>query len=266
MLETVPRTTTAGTGAAAIRNHWPRRMHRLNLTVGALLGVEGVLMLALSSGLSLPVTASFLRADPVSVQGATVPEVLFRIPIGPAVAVFLLLAAADHLLVATPVVRRWYERNLRARRNYARWIEYSVSASIMTVLIAMFVGIRDVAAVSAIFAVNTAMILFGLLMERQQRPGSADWTAFWFGSMAGAVPWVLIFYYVAGAPTVPGFVWAITVTQLLLFAGFGLNMALQYRRVGPWRDYLFGERMYIWLSLVAKSLLAWLIFANVLRT
>jgi hypothetical protein len=43
-----------------------------------------------------------------------------------------------------------------------------------------------------------------------------------------------------------------------------VNQALQYKRVGRWRDYRYGERWYLWLSLVAKSLLAWQVFANVL--
>ena len=53
---------------------------------------------------------------------------------------------------------------------------------------------------------------------------------------------------------------------LLLFFSFALNLVLQYRQVGRWRDYVGGETTYILLSLTAKSLLAWLIFANVLRT
>ena len=243
-----------------------RRLRIVNVVVGAVLGAEGVLMLVLSNSLSLPVTAGFLRNDPVAVQAPVAGQVLFRLAIGPAVAVFLLLAMADHLLVAAPGVHRWYEGLLERRANYARWIEYSVSASIMIVLIAMFTGIRDIAALLGLFAANTSMILFGLLMERQQTTGRVDWSAYWFGCLAGAVPWVAIFWYVGGASRVPGFVWAITVTQLILFAAFGLNMALQYLRTGPWRSYLTGERAYLTLSLVAKSLLAWLIFANVLRT
>jgi heliorhodopsin len=39
---------------------------------------------------------------------------------------------------------------------------------------------------------------------------------------------------------------------------------LQYRRVGPWRDYLYGERGYIVLSLTAKSALAWQVFGGTL--
>ena len=42
-------------------------------------------------------------------------------------------------------------------------------------------------------------------------------------------------------------------------------MFLQYKRIGPWRDYLYGERGYIMLSLTAKSALAWQVFAGTLR-
>lgn len=46
---------------------------------------------------------------------------------------------------------------------------------------------------------------------------------------------------------------------------FPVNMVLQYKKVGRWKDYLYGERGYIMLSLVAKSLLAWLVFAGTLQ-
>jgi len=242
-----------------------RRLRLLNVAAFVFLAAEGGYMLAASNALALPITASFLSDDPVRVTKPTAPETLFSLRIGPTVAVFLLLAAIDHLLVAAPKVHRWYERCLDRRANYARWIEYSVSASIMIVLIGVFVGIRDLAAVAAMFGANTAMILFGLLMERQQRPGRADWSAFWFGSVIGLVPWALIASYVAQPPTVPGFVYAITIVQFALFFTFAVNMALQYARVGWWRDYVHGEVGYIVLSLTSKSLLAWLIFANVLR-
>ena len=241
------------------------RLRLLNVTAAVALGLQAVYMLAAGNGLALPVSGTFLRGDPVIPQpGAT--ETLFRLGIGPAVAVFLLLAALDHALVASPPLLRWYERGLDRHTNYARWIEYSISASIMVVLVAMFTGIRDVAALSAIFAANSAMILFGLLMERQQRPGAADWTAFWCGSAVGVVPWGVIAFYVSRTPSVPGFVYGIIVAQFVLFFSVAANMALQYAQVGRWRSYLQGEVVYIVLSLTAKSLLAWLIFANVLRS
>ena len=136
----------------------------------------------------------------------------------------------------------------------------------MIVLIAMLAGIRDIAALIGLFAANSAMILFGLLMERQQNPANPDWSAFWFGSIIGAAPWVAIGVYLGGADGVPGFVWAIVVFELLLFFSFAVNMWLVYHQVGRWRDYVFGEGAYISLSFVSKSLLAWLVFANVLRS
>lgn len=252
--------------SGAVPEVWSRRLRAANAAVGVFLVAQAAAVLALSNGLSLPVTAAFLSSDPVLAQGAAPATVLFRLPIGPAVAAFVLLAALDHLVVAAPGVHRWYERHLDGGVNYARWIEYSVSASLMLVLIAMFVGIRDLAALLGFVAANAAMILFGLLMERHQRPGAADWSAYWFGALVGVVPWVAVGVYLVETPGVPGFVYAIVATQLVLFFSFALNMGLQYRQVGRWRSYLFGEGAYMVLSLTAKSLLAWLIFANVLRS
>ncbi len=50
----------------------------------------------------------------------------------------------------------------------------------------------------------------------------------------------------------------------VFFNVFALNQWLQYRAKGRWQDYLFGEKVYIVLSLTAKSALAWQIFAGTL--
>ena len=65
------------------------------------------------------------------------------------------------------MVRRLLERE----RNTARWIEYSVSASLMIVLIAMLTGVSDVGALIAIVGVNAAMIFFGMVMEHTDPTG-----------------------------------------------------------------------------------------------
>ena len=234
------------------------------MIVGLVLLAQGLVILALSNDFALPVTASYLSGPPG--EGASPAEILTDLRVGPFVAAFLFLAAIDHLLVAAPGVHSWYEANLGRGRNVARWIEYSVSASLMIVLIAMLTGIADIAALIAIFGANAAMILFGLLMERQQEPGRADWSAYWFGCIAGAVPWIAIGVYLLGGDSPPAFVYAIFISLFVLFNSFAVNMALQYRRVGPWRDYLFGETTYIVLSLTAKSALAWQVFGSTLAT
>ena len=258
--------STPPASAAAERTARYRRLNRFNLVIGLIHLVQAVVLVVLSNDLALPVFATFLSDDPVMQEGLGEPELQFSIRIGFAVAIFVALAAADHLLMAGPL-RGWYERRLDGRANTARWIEYSVSSSIMVVLIAQLTGIWDLAALGAIFAVNTSMILFGLVMERREDPETADWTAYWSGTFAGLVPWVLLGYYiVAAGGEVPSFVYVIYIVQFVLFFSFALNMWLQYRQIGRWRDYIHGEYAYIILSLAAKSLLAWLVFGNVLRS
>jgi len=111
--------------------------------------------------------------------------------------------------------------------------------------------------------VNAAMILLGWLMELLHPPDRARtrWLPFVLGCVVGAVAWIAIALQIgisAGrGHTPPTFVYAIFVSLFVLFNSFAVNQALQYERFGRWRDYRYGERWYLRLSLVAKSLLAW---------
>lgn len=183
-------------------------------------------------------------------------------------ALFLALSALAHLIVCTAWWRP-YVADLARRRNVARWVEYSFSASLMIVLIAQLVGISDIAALLALFGVNAAMILFGWLQEKYEEPGGRGWLPFTFGCVAGIVPWLAIAVYVAApgsasSASPPGFVYGILVSLFLFFNVFALNQWLQYRARGRWGDYLFGEQVYIVLSLTAKSALAWQVFGGTL--
>lgn len=246
-----------------------RILWRWNIAMAALHAVQGCLMLALSNGFSLPLSASFLRLDADRGRLVPVTETLWEIRIGPLVAGFLFLSAVAHLAVTLPPVRVWYERNLTRGLNVARWVEYSLSASLMIVVIALLVGIYDVATLLTLFAANTSMILFGLMMELHNESNErVRWTPFWLGCAIGVVPWIAIGLYLVGPGSPggpPGFVYAIYASIFVFFNVFALNMAAQYARIGRWSDYVFGEKAYILLSLVAKSALAWQVFAGTLR-
>ncbi len=139
-------------------------------------------------------------------------------------------------------------RNLKQHVNYARWIEYAFSASWMIVIIAMITGMSDLSSLLLIGFLNMTMLLFGLLMERFNKANEkVDWLPFYFGCIGWIVPWVTIVLFVAGANgtgggKVPGFVYGIMVSLFVFFSIFALNMVLQYKRVGKWRDYLYGEK------------------------
>ena len=230
---------------------------------------QAIAVFILSNDFTLPITNAYLAGPPGS--DFTPQETVWNVPIGLAVGVFLLLAAFDHLLMAVPGVWPWYRDNLHRGINYARWWEYSISASIMIVLIALVTGVSNLGAIIAIFGVNAAMIFFGMVMEIFNRSTErVNWTPFLFGCVAGIVPWIVIAAQIIGAERratdggVPTFVYGIIASLFILFNSFAINQVLQYKSVGKWRDYLFGEAVYIFLSLTAKTLLAWQIFANTL--
>ena len=247
------------------------RLRLFNGVMALLHAVQGAAMLLLSSDFALPVTTSFLELDEASDRLVTVNNTLFDLRLGPVVASFLFISAIAHLTLTLPGVYPWYVGNLKRGINYARWHEYALSASVMMVVIAMLVGLYDLGALILIFALNATMIFFGLMMElHNQSTERVNWTSFMFGSIAGIVPWIVIGLFLVAPATrsigdVPTFVYGIYISIFIWFNAFAVNMFLQYRRVGPWRDYLFGERAYIILSLTAKSALAWQVFAGTLR-
>jgi hypothetical protein len=247
-----------------------RRLGQLriwNIVVGLILAVQAIMIAVLTNSFSLPVNATFMRGEP----GSTAPQLhhLFNISTGWGVFAFLAISAGSLLIIASPLVFPWYKRNLLQNHNYGRWIEYFFSSSIMIVLISQLTGITDIAALLAIFCINACMILFGALQEKYEKPGKPGWLPFWFGSFAGIIPWIAIVIYV-WAPGLnvspPGFVYGIIASLFVFFNCFAVNMVLQYKKVGPWRDYLFGEKVYICLSLTAKALLAWQVFFPVLTS
>ena len=240
-------------------------LRRWNLGLAVLHAAQAVLIIVMASDFAITVTSTFPQGPPGT--RLTTPESLFEVPIGAAIAVFLLLAAFDHLATAT-FARSTYEADLGRGINRFRWVEYSFSATLMVILIGFYSGITDIAAVVAVIGANVAMILFGWLQERMNPPGRATTTMmpFWFGTVAGVAPWVGIWVNIIGAETVPGFVYGIVVAELLFFFSFALNQWLQYRGVGRWRSYLYGEKVYLVLSLAAKSILAWQIYGGSLAT
>ncbi len=236
-----------------------------NIVIGLILAAQAVVMGLLMKGFSIDVVATYMTGPPGSPQELV--EV-FGMPIGWGVLAFVIISAAALLVMGT-VAFGWYTRNLPQSRNYGRWIEYFFSSSIMIVLIAMLTGITEMVALIAIFGVNASMILFGLLQEKYESPGSGHWLPFLFGTFAGIVPWLGVALYVwapgsASGVSPPGFVYGIIISLFLFFNVFALNMLLQYKQVGPWRDYLFGEKVYVILSATAKSALAWQVFFPVL--
>ena len=247
-----------------------KKQKNFNIAMGFLHMIQGGLILWLSNGFSLPVNNTLLHYNAASQTIGSVTDTLGNLPLGPMIALFLFISMIAHFSVST-FGYPWYVRNLKRGINYARWYEYAFSSSIMIVVIAMLCGIYELSSLILIFALNATMNLFGLMMElHNQTTKKTNWTAFIFGSFAGLICWIVLGIYFFGAllgstSSVPTFVYFIFVSLAIFFNIFAVNMILQYRAKGRWKDYLFGERVYVILSLVAKSALAWQVFAGTLR-
>lgn len=247
------------------------RLRWFNAAMGCVHLVQGVAMLLLSNASTLPLRQTFLNSDPMTQDISTQTTTLFNIRLGPMVASFLLISAIAHFLLASPWLYPWYVKNLKRRINYVRWYEYALSSSLMIVVIAMLSNVLDLPTLVLLFVLNATMIFFGLMMEiHNQTTERTNWSAFIFGCLAGIVPWIIIAWYFGGAVVnsdnaVPKFVYGILVSLFLFYNVFPVNMFLQYKRVGRWRDYLYGEQVYVWLSLTAKTALAWQVFGGTLR-
>lgn len=245
-------------------------LRNFNLIMGFLHLIQGIFMWVVSNETTYPIYTNYLSFDLETFSLNPDPKLLYELRFGPAVAVFLLLSAVAHFYLGTIGKERYFS-NLKKGMNPVRFYEYALSSSLMIVLIGMLCGIWDLGAIILAFGINACMNLFGIMMEyHNQYTKKTDWTSFIYGCFAGILPWVVILVYFLGAVSSggeakpPAFVYAIVPTLFVFFNIFAINMILQYKKVGPWKDYLFGERFYIILSLSAKTVLAWIIFAGTL--
>lgn len=233
--------------------------------------LQGAAMVLLADTVLWPITRTRYGFDPgsQSIFPETVAFVDANLPL--LVAGFLFISALAHTAIATV----WYDKYVRyldRGMNPYRWYEYSVSASLMIVVIGMLAGVWDLGTLVALFGLVAVMNLCGLLMEqRNESTDETDWTPYWVGVIAGIVPWIVIAItfigtVVASDGEFPEFVIYIYVSIFVFFNLFALNQALQYLEVSRWKNYLFGERAYILLSLVAKSALAWQVYFGTLNS
>lgn len=235
---------------------------------------QAVLMLLILGGSNFGLSFTRLEFNAQAETLTPVSEFLdVNFEFGLLVVLFLFLSALAHTTIATVLYGR-YKKHLANGMNPYRWYEYSISASVMIIVIAALSGIADIGVLFSLFVLTALMNLFGLLMEEQNDVLSdnplrrRDWRPFAYGCIAGIVPWIVIMVttgatYLEYPDEFPLFVIGATAVTFFFFNTFAANMYLQYKKIGPWREYLFGERVYIALSLVAKSALAWWVYWGV---
>lgn len=253
-----------------------KSLKRYNAAAGVLHLIIGVVMLTLGFLLewSRDIYTFYVKINIVSSGPPQIfevvpdPQILFTISfLGVLLASFPLMSAIAHFIIAFPKNKQ-YNEFLKRGMNPYRWFEYAFSSSVMIFVIGLFL-VWDFWSLVMIFVLNATTMMLGYQMELlNQKTEKTNWSPFLLGMVTGFVPWVVIFAYFSAAissseTAPPTFVYLILFIYFVLFNIFALNMVLQYKGVGKWKDYLYGEKTYITLSFVAKTSLAWMVFAGI---
>src|ERR1035437_5370672 len=110
----------------------PAKLRRLNITAGFVHLLSGIAIVAISRNFAIPISGNYLAYDTATKTLNPASVTLFNIQLPWLIAIFFFLSAFFHFMIAT-VYNKQYNANLKLGINKARWIEYSLSASIMMV-------------------------------------------------------------------------------------------------------------------------------------
>ena len=246
-----------------------KELQTFNRLAGITHLIQGIVLLViLNPDTTIPLITRFFDETPDGIE--PVSQTLFEFPIALIGPIFLLLSAAAHLVISAPFYVRRYETNIANGINPIRWWEYAVSSSLMLVVLLMLGGLIELSSVIFIFTLNFIMNLMGLMMEKyNQLTTTTSWLPFNIGVVAGLVPWIIggLYFWVSTnniADAIPIYAQFGFLLTFLFFNSFAINMWLQYKKIGKWKVYAYGEKAYIVLSLVSKSALGWIIVLGTL--
>ena len=246
-----------------------KQLQTLNRFAGATHLIQAIaLFFILNAETKIPVITRFFTQTADGIE--PVSELLFEFPIALIAPIFLLLSAIAHLLISSPFYVRRYEQNIEKGINPPRWLEYAISSSLMLVVLLMLGGLIEISTIVFIFTLNFIMNLMGLMMEKHnQLTTKTSWLPFNIGVLAGIVPWIMggLYFYVSTSnidDAITAYAQFGFLLTFLFFNSFAINMYLQYKKIGKWKVYAYGEKSYIVLSLVSKSALGWIIVLGTL--
>ncbi len=246
-------------------------LRRWNVWLSVIFVTQAVAILLFSKPRDVAITTNYVTHDPLAIGHPLVPAFrhLFDVNLAAAVALLLLVAGIAHCVVAT-TYRSRYENELTRGVNRVRWAEYALSTGVILSLLGLLVGVRDVASLVMIFGVSVAVHSLGLLVGLHGKGQQAEWPFWGAACAAGLLPWIVFGVYIFGTEVYgmthyPVYVYWIFGSMAVLSFGFVANLYLQHKQRGKWASYIYGEKVYMVVSVIAKTALAWQIFAGILK-
>lgn len=203
------------------------------------------------------------QPTPKQVSTFPLPWLTFLVP---------LLSGLEHL--SCIVFRDRYEYYIARNQNPFRWTEYTFSASLMKVIIAQECGVTDVHLLVCIFMLMAISIQAAATHEAVNAKARAEdrpqnWRPFFVGWMGHLTGWAIMINYFSVYTSRGGDVGPVVFLVTAMFvldSTFAINFTLQWAKIGPFKDYVLGEKVFILLSFTSKTLLIWISAVNALET
>ena len=164
----------------------------------------------------------------------------------------------------------YYQSMIGQQNNYLRWIEYSITSTLMLYIISLLCGVKDTKIYQLLWAMNIGMIAQGQLIEAAVHKGESWWIPMATGFILLLAEWSVILrdylnrihqvnIFIADNPTettqqVPAWISAMVFLMFFFYATFGF-ISLYGAYQGNGYDYEQIERLYIVFSFIAKATL-----------
>lgn len=174
---------------------------------------------------------------------------------------FFGITAAFHLFYALNP-SNMYLNAVKNGNNYFRWIEYSITATMMLVIIAILSGVKDVQNYFMLVSSAFAMIWTGQWYETSDRNGRFASILVGFVLLVGAFQVIISSFRArlseakAAGFNLPTWLWMTVIVLFIFYASFGFVPIAQSTFGGNYRTY---EKTYLTLSLASKASLGMLV-------
>ncbi len=227
---------------------------------------QAVALIVLGGKYLYSVTTSFITTDKLSGVQVGAQHVLFDLNILYVLAAALLVTALMHVLFAT-VLRKKYEAQILKSVNTARWAWFSATTSIVTLSVALIVGVTDISTMILILAACITASLLAMVRESQDKPRKVVKIS---SVLAALAPWIVIVVYLAGSVkygdgNIENYVYYLVASTAVLMALLDATMYLNGKKSGRWADYTFTDRTYLLINFVLCSSLAWQVYFALLK-
>jgi hypothetical protein len=262
-------TTRRGVGRA-LTAQGLRKLHLISAVVFVVLAV---LAAVLMSDTAQQLMRGHLTSDALASQTQTVfapaQHVMASIQLRWVVVATMLVSAA---LAAWRYYSALRERRaLDSRISAWRWIDFAVTGALVIETIAFLSGMQDLVTLKLLGTLVASSAVFAWIAERENANANRVVKGSFIASfVTGALALLAINAYavatiVYGIIRSPWYVYALYALAVVTALALALNQIREYRRVGSWGNYLFVERNYIVINLLAKVAFAVILIVGLLK-